>query len=105
MNFILFIMFFITPPNNIKPEMKNTDTDQRVWTLQSTSSLDFNTMPQCENAKTNIAKRIEQTNTIKIRAWCIGKGVSQGIAPSEKSAVPDQEKSASPDLNEIRPLR
>ncbi|MGY4511398.1 hypothetical protein [Bradyrhizobium sp. USDA 3650] len=101
MNFILFIMFFITPPNKIPDKVKNTADDHRVWTLQSTSVMDFNTMPQCKNAKDNIAKRIEQTNTLKVRAWCIGKGTPGAAIASDPNA---HGVAHPPEIDDILPL-
>ena len=93
--FTLLIMFFITPPNDINPADKDTKQDQRVWTLQSTSVMEFATLDQCKRVQQEISHKMDTTNTLKIRAWCFGKGAA---GPSVKSGEP-------PDANIILPMK
>jgi hypothetical protein len=87
MAYILFIMFFVTAPNDISPKLKNTPQDKRVWILQSTTVMEFASSKQCLKAEGDIVDSIKDTNTINARSWCIGKGttgIPSGDAKTEK---------------------
>jgi hypothetical protein len=65
MQFVLVIMFFVTPP---------TLGTNRLWALQSTQSIEFEDQPACEDAIKNvILPAVMSTDTMALTAWCLPK--------------------------------
>ena len=64
MKYILFLMFFTTAPG---PENQVTD---RVWTLQSTSTMEFASDLACKKVGASINQSLEKTYTVTVRGWC-----------------------------------
>jgi hypothetical protein len=65
MQFILVIMFFVTPPTLGK---------NRLWALQSTQSVEFDSWKACDDAIRNaILPAIKSTDTMALSAWCLPK--------------------------------
>jgi hypothetical protein len=72
MKFVLFLMFFITPP---------AVGSQKSWTLQSTSAMDFDSKVACEDALQNkIGKVVQTTDTVSLFGWCFPKDIGQNPA-------------------------
>jgi hypothetical protein len=76
MQYILFIMFLITPPTAGK------DPD---WALQNTNSMVFQTWAACNNAAQDIITSIKKTKTITAVAWCFEKTTSSEVGAQERS--------------------
>jgi hypothetical protein len=65
MNFILYLMLFTTAPfNGPKHETKH------LWSLQSTSTLNFKTKEACEATGYAIMQSLESVATVTVRGWC-----------------------------------
>ncbi len=64
MKFVLFMMFFVSPP--AKP-------GAQVWTLNSTSSFEFETMEACKTFGLLLQTRLASTATTTMRGWCVNK--------------------------------
>jgi hypothetical protein len=63
--FVLVIMFFVTPPTGGK---------NRLWALQSTQTIEFDSQPACADAINNvILPAVKSTDTIALTAWCLPK--------------------------------
>ena len=63
MQFILIIMFFVTPPTLGK---------NRLWALQSTQTIEFESWLACDDAIRNvILPAIKSTDTMALTAWCL----------------------------------
>lgn len=62
--FILFMMFFVSPP--AKP-------GKQVWSLHSTSHLEFSTMEACKKYGLLLQARLATTDTTTMRGWCVNK--------------------------------
>jgi hypothetical protein len=63
--FILVIMFFVTPPTGGK---------NRLWALQSTQTIEFDNQPACDDAIKNvILPAVKSTDTMALTAWCLPK--------------------------------
>jgi len=65
MKFILFLMFFVTPPGP-----SDTAPEDRVWSLQSTSAMEFKSQLACNSTGTAITESLVKTYTVTVRAWC-----------------------------------
>jgi hypothetical protein len=65
MKFILLLMYFTAPP--APPEVKDKD---RVWSLQSTSVMEFSSYLGCNETGRSITTSMAKVNTITIRGWC-----------------------------------
>src|SRR5262245_39395402 len=65
MKYILFLMFFITPP--VPPETPKKD---RVYTLQSTSVMEFASSAACAEVGAHITNSVATTTTMTVRGWC-----------------------------------
>jgi len=71
LQFVLVIMFFVTPP---------TLGTNRLWALQSTQSIEFEDQPACEDTIKNvILPAVMSTDTMALTAWCLPKS-SKGQA-------------------------
>jgi hypothetical protein len=62
--FILFMMFFVSPP--AKP-------GKQVWSLHSTSHLEFTSMEACKKYGLLLQARLSSTDTTTMRGWCVNK--------------------------------
>lgn len=60
--FILFLMFFTSPP--AKP-------GKQVWTLNSTTHFEFETMEACKSFGLHLWGNFEKTVTTTLRGWCV----------------------------------
>jgi hypothetical protein len=67
MNYVLFIMFLISPPGLKEPD----------WTLQSTTTMDFANFEACDAAFQKILDSIKKTPTIAVSGWCFDKSNSK----------------------------
>ena len=65
MHYILYFMLFTTPP---------AAKGHEVWSLQTSTSMEFNTFPACESAVNKIIGSIEKTDTVRLFGWCFPKG-------------------------------
>jgi hypothetical protein len=71
MQFVLVIMFFVTPP---------TLGSNRSWALQSTQSIEFENWEACDDTIKNvILPAVKSTDTMALTAWCLPKS-SKGEA-------------------------
>lgn len=78
MHFILFVMFFITPPA-LGPN--------RNWSLQSTQSMEFDSKPACDAAIRTIMASVQTTDTVAVSGWCLQKqGSAAAIAEFKGNA-------------------
>jgi hypothetical protein len=65
MDFVLFIMFFVTT---------SPSGNDRTWTLQSTQSMEFGSKPACDDVIQNfIIRAIQTTDTVSVFGWCFPK--------------------------------
>ena len=81
MKYILFLMFFIAPP--AKPA-------DRVWALQSTTTMEFPTLKDCKDVGAEIQNSVASTATVTTRGWCFGKASAAG--PADAKALTHEEK-------------
>jgi hypothetical protein len=65
-NVLLFIMFFSTS----EPEPPAGSKQNRVYTLQATQSLTFNSIEACERVGRTLIASMKTTDTLESRAWC-----------------------------------
>jgi hypothetical protein len=85
------MMFFVSPP---APQGK------RVWSLHSTTQLDFPTFDACKQFGIHLQQRLATTGTTTMRGWCVEKatGLSSFALPAPG---PDSKKQPSLDESEI----
>jgi hypothetical protein len=78
MKWILFIMLFVTPPKNVTKE-EITDKKfptlfekHRLWTLQSTSTMEFSSLEGCFNMEAELLESMSSVHvaTLTSRVWC-----------------------------------
>lgn len=65
MEFMLFMMFFTSPP---------ASKADPVWTLQSTAQFQFASMPACIKYGQHLQDMLDSTDTVKMRGWCVDQG-------------------------------
>jgi hypothetical protein len=90
MAYILFMMFFVSPP---APQGK------QVWSLQSTTQLDFPTFDACKAFGTHLQQRLATTGTTTMRGWCVEKATgasSYALPPPGSQAPPSLDQSEIP---------
>jgi hypothetical protein len=68
MQYILFMMFLITLPGQSIPKEK------RLFTLQTTQSIEFDSADACTVARNSIADSVAITDTILLVSSCLPKG-------------------------------
>jgi hypothetical protein len=106
MKWILYIMLFVTPPANLTKKdevscLKMQSVKQikeieacrpkfesaRLWSLQSTSTLEFSSFSACLIANDELESSVNVAATMAIRTWC--------ICDSDKNLCPDSATLAS----------
>ena len=88
MKFILFLMFFIAPP------APRDAPEPKVWTLQSTSTMDFTSFKACHEVGSAITKSVRETDTVTLRGWCFCEGPGSSCDGDMKTySFPDGETS------------
>jgi hypothetical protein len=75
MKWILYIMLFVTPPQNLtKAEIKDHELFElnRIWTLQSASTTELSSLDACFWTQDEIVSSITGVNvaTMTARVWC-----------------------------------
>ena len=83
--YILFMMFFVSPPANPGKE---------VWALHSTTHLEFATLNACKKYGLLLQERLSTTGTTTMRGWCVNKengtstfSVQNPFAPTQSDDV------------------
>jgi hypothetical protein len=74
MKFILFLMLFVTPATNpSKDELKQgyKDESKHIWTLQSTSTMEFASRDACRAVGASMVDNVAKVATVTVRGWCI----------------------------------
>jgi hypothetical protein len=66
--FVLFLMFFTSPP--AKP-------GKQVWTLNSTTHFEFETMEACIGFGQHIWGDFKDTKTTTLRGWCVNQATGE----------------------------
>jgi hypothetical protein len=85
MQFVLVIMFFITPPVLGK---------NRPWALQSTQSIEFDSWDACDDVIRNvIVPAVKSTDTMALTAWCLPKAF-KGKEREEFAITPQSTEAA-----------
>jgi hypothetical protein len=68
MKYVLLLLFFSTPP------AQHVDTASRkaksVWTLQSTTTMEFSTSAACEINGQTVLDSLDDTDTLTATGWC-----------------------------------
>ena len=100
MEIMLFMMFFTSPP---------ASKADPVWTLQSTAQFQFATMEGCKKYGQHLQDRLDTTDTVKMRGWCVnqGSGFSTFALPLDcsKPAAGDAQSNSQPATRpECQPL-
>lgn len=78
MKWILFIMLFVTPAKNVtKEEIDDTNyptlfEKHRLWTLQSTSTMEFSSLDGCFNMEAELLESVSSVHVANLtsRVWC-----------------------------------
>lgn len=65
-SFILFMMFFSSPP---------APPGKQVWALNSTSQLEFTAMAACISFGKKFQDSLVSTATTTVRAWCVNREI------------------------------
>lgn len=86
MKFILFVMLFVA-----LPAAGPKNEGGRVWSLQSTSTLEFATEQGCDAAGLAITDSLTGVNTVTMRGWCF----CESTDPLKRCPAPDAKDSAS----------
>lgn len=81
MQFMLFLMFFTSPP---------ASKAHPVWTLHSTSQFQFATMDACIKYGKHLQMLMDQTDTVTMRGWCINQGTGFSTYSADKSSQDPQ---------------
>jgi hypothetical protein len=85
MKFILFLMLFTTQPAN-GPKIES----KRVWSLQSTSTLEFATSKACNQAGDAITKSLQSVGTLTVRGWCF----CESTDPTKRCPTPTPQEAS-----------
>jgi hypothetical protein len=94
MKWILFVMMFTTPPAPV-PKTPPKIPVEKVWALQSTSTLNFDTEDGCNKAGDRITKSIAIASTLNLRGWCFCESLpGQPPCPPEHAEL----------LSDVKPL-
>jgi hypothetical protein len=78
-------MLFVAAPGPHAAE------SEKVWTLQTATSTEFENDALCKQAYGDILKSVEKTDTITIRAWCFPNNANAEVhtlTSEEKKKLP-----------------
>jgi hypothetical protein len=70
MKWVLFVMLFTTPAYDQKPGAKKDET-KHLWTLQSSSTMEFDTHTGCMTAGARINTSIKPVGNLTFRGLCL----------------------------------
>jgi hypothetical protein len=97
MKWILFVMLFVTPAQNLTKQEVNSHPlfeSHRIWTLQSTSTMEFSSGDACVAMEQELRSSIIGVHvaTMTMRTWCACDGkmcqsqpmAIEGVQPGEK---------------------
>jgi hypothetical protein len=85
MKWFLFLMFFITPPGPKPPPGQG-----KVWTLQSTSTMEFATEEACTKVGGDIGSSLDETFTVTMRGWCFCEAKAPDKCPEPQVSQTDR---------------
>jgi hypothetical protein len=74
--FTLFLMFFTAAP------APPTDHTAKVWSLQSTSSMEFASKDACFAVGKSITDSLAETATLTVRGWCFCEATGADKCPT-----------------------
>ena len=94
MHYILFMILLTTAPGQSTPKPK------RLYTVQTTQAIEFDTLEACKFAHDDIERSISQTDTVVMVSACYRKGGGESPVTADKPAT---DKSVSGDSPERTP--
>lgn len=104
MKYVLFLLLFSTPP------AQHVDTATRkaksVWTLRSSTSMEFSTPAACQINGQTILDSLDETDTVTGVGWCFCESSPGGTCPESESSNKDrrfESLKTQPGLMQIRP--
>jgi hypothetical protein len=81
MKYVLFLLLFSTPP------AQHVDTATRkakaVWSLKSSSSMEFSTPAACQINGQTILDSLDETDTVTGVGWCFCESSPGGTCPGQ----------------------
>lgn len=100
MRFILLLMYFTALP--APPGVKEED---RVWTFQSTTVMEFSTKAACAEIHRSVTASLAKVNTLVVRGWCLCEARGAERCPSDTSppSMTMQESGGSVGVETLRP--
>lgn len=82
---VLFLMFFVTSTPPAPPGAKQLN---RLWALQSTQSMTFDTKDACVTVGKTITASIAKTDTVTVRGWCFAEDTGTPLTRSRPTGEP-----------------
>jgi hypothetical protein len=83
---ILFVMLFTTPPFSQKPgTIKNED--KHLWTLQSSSTMEFETYVGCTEAGGQVFASVKKVANLTFRGICLCESTIKDACDVKKAAA------------------
>ncbi|MBR0715912.1 hypothetical protein [Bradyrhizobium liaoningense] len=87
MKYVLFLLLFSTPP------AQHVDTATRkaksVWTLKSSTTMEFSTPAACRINGQTILDSLDETDTVTGVGWCFCESSPGGTCPESDSRAKD----------------
>jgi hypothetical protein len=68
MNYVLFVMFFVSPPAN---------PGKQVWAFNQSAQVEFNSMDACKKFGNHLLQRLNTTTTTTMRGWCANQNTGE----------------------------
>jgi hypothetical protein len=85
MKFILFLMFFVSPP---------AAPGKQVWAFSNTSHLEFENMPACVAFGTHFQLSLSASQTTTVRAWCVNREDGGSLPDANTARIQELSKNA-----------
>ena len=91
MNFILYLMLFVTPAANLTPLEKQQGYKSEgihIWTLQTVTQTQFSSHDACMLAASEIVQSVGPVMNMTVKGWCICESTGKTDNPNGTPAAP-----------------
>jgi hypothetical protein len=83
MEYVLFLMFFTSPPSA---------KDHPVWTLHGTQRFEFSTMKGCKIYGKHLQEMVDSTQTMAMRGWCVDRGTGDSTYGADNPYIQNNQQ-------------
>jgi hypothetical protein len=90
MKYVLLLLFFTTQPAQHLDVATRKATS--VWTFKSSSTLEFDALPACEQNGQIVIDALDAVDTMTATGWCLCKAEPGTVCPADKKVLKSDNK-------------